>query len=206
MNTKNENKKKNRKVVALILCLCLGVCCVAGGALAKYTTSVSGSDTAKVAKWSFEVNDVDMTPTGNNASMTFDLFNTIKDSDGSSSETDVKTALIAPGTSGSFDVKIENLSEVNATYDLDFSVVNEDAIPVQFSTDGSTWKTYDHINELNVDAEAIAMETGTDTVTVQWKWDFEGDDSADTALGIAAAKGEAPFIQVTCAATFTQVD
>lgn len=205
MNTKNENKKKNRKIVALILCLCLAVCCVAGGAFAKYTTSVSGSDTASVAKWSFEVNDVDMTPTGNNASMTFDLFNTIMDSNGEAAETDVKTDLIAPGTSGSFDVKIENLSEVNAVYALDYTVENTQNVPIQFSLDGADWK--DDINDLDVSDVAIAMENGTDTVTVHWQWPFEsGDDATDTSLGIAAAKGNVPTVTVTCAATFTQVD
>lgn len=203
----NETKsKKNRKIIAIVLCLALAVVCMAGGAMAKYTTSVSGSDTASVAKWHFEVNDVNMTPAGNNASMTFDLFNTIKDSNGTDDEKDVKTDLIAPGTSGSFDLKIENLSEVNAVYDLDFSVKNDSAIPVQFSTDGGkTWKTYDKIGELNVDQKAIAMETGAETVTVQWKWAFDGDDAKDTALGIAAQTA-APTIEVTCAATFTQVD
>lgn len=205
----SEKKTQNkRKIIAVVLCLMLAVACVAGGALAKYTTAVSGDDTATVAKWHFTVNGDNMTPEGNNANMTFNLFDTILDSDGTNAETDVKADLIAPGTSGKFEVAIANLSEVNAKYDLDFSVENTSAIPVQFSTDGgNTWKTYDKINELNVDQKDIAMETGSETITVQWKWDFEGDggDAADTALGIAAQTA-APTIKVTCAATFTQVD
>lgn len=201
-----KSKKTSRKIIAAVLCLALAAACMAGGALAKYTTSVSGSDNATVAKWHFEVNDVNMTPAGNDATMTFDLFETIKDSNGIDDETDVKTDLIAPGTSGEFTLKIENLSEVNAVYDLDFTVDNASGIPVQFSTDGgSTWKTYDRISELNVDQMALAMEEGSDTVRVQWKWAFDGDDAKDTALGIAAQTA-APTIQVTCAATFTQVD
>lgn len=198
--------KKKRKVIAVALCLAMAATCAVGGAVAKYTTSVSGSDTANVAKWHFEVNDVNMTPVGNDAEMTFDLFNTIMDTDGQSPESDVKTNLIAPGTSGSFDVKIENLSEVNAVYDLDFSVKNESGIPIQFSTDGGkTWKTYSQLDELDVHQKAIAMETGAETVKVQWKWAFNGDDSTDTTLGIAAQTA-APSVEVSCAATFTQTD
>ena len=154
-NTNNKTHKK-RKIVALVLCLALGVTCIAGGALAKYTTSVSANDTASVAKWHFEVNDVNMTPTDGSAQMTFDLFNTIMDTDGSSAETDVKTDLIAPGTSGKFDVKIENLSEVNAVYALDYSIENTSNVPLKFSLDGADWK--DDINDLDVSEQAIAIQ------------------------------------------------
>ena len=197
--------KKRRRIVAVVLCLMMALTCAIGGAVAKYTTGVSGSDKANIAKWHFEVNDVNMTPVGNNAEMAFDLFETIKDSNGSDNETDVKTNLIAPGTSGSFVIRIENLSEVNAVYDLDLNVTNESKIPIQFSTDGTNWKTYDKLDDLDVHAKAIAMETGSETITVQWKWAFNGDAATDTALGIAAQTA-APEVTVSCSATFTQTD
>lgn len=206
IGTIKTNSTKKRKIIAIILCLVMAATCAIGGAVAKYTTSVSGNDKASVAKWHFEVNDVNMTPVGNNASMTFDLFNTIMDSDGQTVENDVKENLIAPGTSGEFDIKIENLSGVNAVYDLDFSVTNQNGIPVQFSIDGGkTWKLYNELDALDIHQKAIAMETGTETVKVQWKWDFNGDNAADTVLGIAA-QTTAPEIEVSCTATFTQAD
>jgi hypothetical protein len=203
MEKTNTNTHKKRKIVALLLCMALAITSIAGAALAKYTTNVSANDTASVAKWHFEVNDVNMTPADGEAAMTFDLFKTIMDTDGASAETDVKTDLIAPGTSGKFDVKIENLSEVNAVYSLDYSIENTSNVPLQFSLDGADWKS--DINDLDVSDVAIAMGSGSDTVTVQWKWAFNGDDAADTALGIAAQTA-APTVKVTCAATFTQVD
>lgn len=206
IGTIKTNSTKKRKIIAIILCLVMAATCAIGGAVAKYTTSVSGNDKASVAKWHFEVNDVNMTPVGNNASMTFDLFNTIMDSDGQTVENDVKENLIAPGTSGEFDIKIENLSGVNAVYDLDFSVTNQNGIPVQFSIDGGkTWKLYNELDALDIHQKAIAMETGTETVKVQWKWDFNGDNAADTVLGIAA-QTTAPEIEISCTATFTQAD
>ena len=204
MDKTNTTTHKKRRIVALLLCLALAVTCVAGAALAKYTTSVSGNDTATVAKWMFEVNDTNVTSSADNETMTFDLFNTIKDSDGENAESDVKTDLIAPGTSGAFDVKIENLSEVNAVYSLDYTVQNDSNVPIKFSLDGADWK--DSIDDLDVSEVPIAMETGAETVTVHWMWAFEGgNDAADTALGIAAQTA-APTVTVTCAATFTQVD
>ena len=203
MEKTNTNTHKKRKIVALLLCMALAITSIAGAALAKYTTNVSANDTASVAKWHFEVNDVNMTPADGEAEMTFNLFDTIKSTDGSP-ESAVSTGLIAPGTQGDFAVKIENLSEVDATYSLDFSVANESGIPLKYSVNGTSW--YDDINKIDVNDFEIAKENGTATVNVQWKWDFEGgNDAADTALGIAA-QTEAPTIEVTCAATFTQVD
>ena len=52
---------------------------------------------------------------------------------------------------------------------------------------------------------AIARESGAESVIVYWRWAFEGDDAADTALGIAA-RTAAPNVQITAAITATQVD
>lgn len=58
--------KKSTVRRLLVLCLCLTVITISlvGGTLAKYTTSASGSDSARVAYWGW-----------NNAeTLTFDLF------------------------------------------------------------------------------------------------------------------------------------
>ena len=48
----------------------------------------------------------------------FNLFDTINDTSDGNNETDVKSTKIAPGTKGKFEIKVENLSEVNANYNL----------------------------------------------------------------------------------------
>ena len=167
---------------------------------AKYTSTVSGQDSARVAKWAWEYKGEALTTD----TVKFDLFETILDSDLTNAETDVDVngaaddaTVIAPGTSGQFVVLLENNSEVNATYEIDYTVTNANNIPVEFSVNGGSWGTLE-----DVTATVIAMNGGAAQYTIQWRWVFDGDDSVDTPLGIA---GSAEII-VHAKITMTQVD
>ena len=173
---------------------------------AKYTSSVTGSDFARVAKWEWKSGSEVL-----NDTITFDLFNTIKDENGSA-EADVFNKLgdpktvIAPGTSGSFELKFTNNSEVNAKYKIDYTVV-KNGIPVQFSVDGgATWTD---------DLADVAFKNVTqgteETVKVEWKWAFDSasddypagwNDKSDTDLG----KAGSAEITVTATVTFEQIN
>ena len=111
-------KKKNYnsiKIFAILLLLVMLVLMLIVGTYAKYTTEIEGSDSSVVAKWAWQINDTDVSKS--DTEFSFNLFDTIKDTDGNN-ETDVKTTKIAPGTKGGFEIKVENLSEVNANYNL----------------------------------------------------------------------------------------
>lgn len=179
------------------------------GTWAKYTSTVSGSDSARVAKWSvlFEGADAAQVDT-----FTFDLFNTaLKDSDGNT-ETDVTgkdgAVVIAPGTQGEFVFNLENKSEVTAAYAIDFTVTNANDIPVQFKLNSGEW--VNSIDDLDIafdDADSptsnpLAALTGTDTVTIYWRWNYAGTDATDTQLGKAGTATLGVEVEVT----FTQVD
>ncbi len=196
-------KSKTMRVASFLLVLTLMTSCFVGSTFAKYTSTASGSDTATVAKWSIFVNNNQIA--AENPSITFDLFNTIKDSDGSNNENDVGQNLIAPGTSGSFDLKILNGSEVTAKYEINFEVTNTSNIPIQYSIDnGNTWS-----NTLSsITDKTLTIGAAEVTETVQWRWTFnngEEGNKADTALGITA-QGTAPFITVKATLTAEQVD
>ena len=193
--------KRNNKVVKFaifVLLITIIAFALVAGTYAKYTTEVSGSDTVRVAKWSIKVNGTEIT-TVQDETVTFDLFNTIYDSDGTTTESDVANGLIAPGTSGSFDLQIENLSEVNAEYSIAFEMTNAANVPLEFSTDGKTWGNIDSIEST---ATAIAMSNGTSTVNVKWRWQFEGNH---TDIGIAAQTAP-QNVEVTATITVDQVD
>ena len=118
MNNKKRSSMMVRLVAALAVTMMFTMCLV-GGTFAKYTSSATGNDNANVAKWSFKVGETDI---ATRDTFTFDLFQTITDSDLTSAETDIAPAdgsIIAPGTSGKFSIAIQNLSEVNATYAID---------------------------------------------------------------------------------------
>ena len=206
-------KKDNRtvKFAIIVLALTMIALILVAGTYAKYTSTGSGTSSVTVAKWSFKVGDADITKTN---SFTFDLFKTINEANTTSAEENVAGERIAPGTGGSFDVVLTNESEVDAKYDLAFSITNSSNIPVEFSTDnGSSWVST--ISGINVTGKDIAKSNGTETVTVKWRWAFEGvsstnfktsqTDNTDTALGVAAqtTPGE---LKVKVDVTATQVD
>ena len=201
-NTRKRSSMMVRLVAALAVTMMFTMCFV-GGTFAKYTSSGTGTDTATVAKWSFKVGETDIATTD---TFTFDLFKTIKDSDGINNETEmnpVDGSIIAPGTQGSFDLVLKNESQVTAQYAIDYTVTNNNDIPVKFSVDGGTTWTNDLADVAASDSTKLAANSGTTTIKVQWKWDFNGsDDSFDTALGI----GGNAVLTVKAEVTATQVD
>ena len=204
MNNQRSQRRSSMMVrlVAVLAVVMMFTMCFVGGTFAKYTSSGTGTDTATVAKWSFKVGETDIATTD---TFTFDLFKTIKDSDGINNETEmnpVDGSIIAPGTQGSFDLVLTNASQVTAQYAIDYTVTNNNDIPVKFSVDGGTTWTNDLADVAASDSTKLAANSGTTTITVQWKWVFDGNDANDTALGSAATA----TLTVAAAVTATQVD
>ena len=202
----NNTRKRSSMMVRLVAVLAVTMMftmCFVGGTFAKYTSSATGTDSATVAKWSFKVGETDIATTNTFA---FDLFKTIKDSDGINNETEMNPVdgrIIAPGTQGSFALVLTNASQVTAQYAIDYTVTNNNDIPVKFSVDGGTTWTNDLADVAASDSTKLAANSGTTTIKVQWKWDFNGsDDSFDTALGI----GGNAVLTVKAEVTATQVD
>lgn len=211
---KNNKRSNNLSTFAALALMLVMVCVVTiSGTYAKYTSSSSASDTARVAKWSFTVGGKDITKS---EAITVDLFSTVNDTKGGAKETDVKEGtdevIIAPGTTGSFNLVLANASEVTAAYTIALAETsNTKSIPVEYSLDNSTWKT---ATDFAVDTTANTIAAGGNkTVTVYWKWSFVGNDSTnfkttqtdttDTALGTAET---APSITVQATITAEQVD
>ncbi len=205
--------KKNKVLLLGIITVFVAIfsLTLVSGTWAKYTSSVQASDEARVAKWAWAVNGDDVVAGTAQKDLVFDLFNTIYDSEGQT-ENDVKkdenTTIIAPGTSGSFVVEIENLSEVTGQYAIEFTVKQTSAdgneeivtIPLEYSVNDGTWAST--LSAISASDATKLAASASATVTVQWRWAFEGNDDAnDTKLGIAA-----PSITVTAKLTFTQVD
>lgn len=195
-------KNKTMKMILITLLITMIALVLVSGTYAKYTSSASGSDTARVAKWSFNVGENDIVAKD---TFTFDLFKTITDTDGKT-ETDVVSAnadkVIAPGTSGSFDLVLENKSETSAKYGITYTVTNTASIPVQFSVNGKDW-TDNLANVVESDTDTkLDANNGRKTIKIQWKWAYDGDDTTDVNLGKV---GTAKLI-VQADVTATQID
>ena len=216
-------KNKMMRIASVLLVAVLLSTCAISGTFAKYTSTASGTSTARVAKWSVTVEGTEIGVSPEVTNLAIDLFTTVTDdgtTDGTTDDTNVANGsgevIIAPGTGGRFELNLANNSEVTAQYSVAWTVVeNTNNIPIQYSTDGTNWS--DNINTLDVAADAgttIEIGGAAQSKTVYWRWAFDEDvaghhasqnDTADTALGIAA-QTSAPKITVKATITFTQVD
>lgn len=201
-----ENKKNSKSTLVLIVLLIVVLLSfVVFNTFAKYTSSVSGEDTITAAKWSFKVNGNEIAIIGTEPTVNIDLFKTIKDSNGTADETDVVEKKIAPGTSGSFNLTVQNTSEVTAKYSIDLAITGADNIPLEYKVGDGAWSS--SLSSVAA-SDSTKLAAGSDEVTipVSWKWAFDGDDAKDTATGIAVREGTIGDITVTATITATQVD
>ena len=189
--------------------------------LAKYTTSGTADDSARVAKWGVAV-----TVTGDNA------FATEYAKDDASFDLGTNTVIstekvLAPGTDGSLGTvditgKPEVAVSVNVEVDLNLGDkwVVDGAVycPVIFTVNGDEYKI-DATNDTTAKLEAAVEnairtalghgkhpandDTLAKSVEVLWSWPFAGDDDSDTALGNLAV---APTVGMSITVTVTQID
>lgn len=202
--------KKNvmMRVASILLVAVLLTTCAISGTFAKYVATTTGTDSARVAKWNMRVNE---TGKFNSGTFVFDLFNTVKDTKDGTTETNITPndgTIIAPGTTGSFDITISNQSEVTAKFWFAFSSVETSEIPIQYriTPQGgvpSAWTS--DVATLGI-AYASAVEIavgGNTTYKIEWQWIFDGDDNVDTDLG---KKDVLDTVTVTAVLNAEQVD
>ncbi len=190
---------KFMRIASVLLVAVVLTTCAISGTFAKYTSSTTANDSATVAKWSITLGGKDIQTQKDE--VTFGLFDTINDSDNENDETDVVDTKIAPGTAGSFDLKVKNASEVTAKYTISFSAELNN-VPLQFSTTGAdnSWTT--DITSLTFSDDSVAVNDDEATHTIYWKWDFEANrDTEDTTLGTTPVTAT-----VTASITAEQVD
>ena len=207
------------KIATVLLVAVLITTCSVSGTFAKYTSAATGFASARVARWAFTVGETNITTSN---TLTFNLFSTAYDTNGGTATNDADVAdgstnaVIAPGTWGYFVIQLSNVSEVSAKYTIDFEQVKNNAasgLNLKFykgaasntlPTSSIGWT--DNINNWNIQDTNIAIGA-SDSICLFWKWDYEnGQDSAETALGVNAAGANPPSITVTATITATQVD
>ena len=155
--------KKNymMRIASVLLVVILLTTCAISATFAKYTATGTGTDTASIATWDVKYNGVKISET-----LSFGLFDTITNTGAAGS---VAEGVIAPGTSGTFTVTLDNDSQVAAKYAVSFDTPEN--VPLTFEVVGT------QTNTLAVGADPV-------TVTINWEWPFETEngDAADTAL------------------------
>ncbi len=224
--------KKNTmmRLASLLLVLTLLSTCAISGTFAKYVSSNSGSDSARVAKWG-----VTVTAAGTTFAKAYkDAATDVNADQTVRAEASSTVNVVAPGTNGSMAaVALTGTPEVDVrvTYSavFDFSanwVDSNGAVycPIVItignqkysyagtkSTSLDAFETYlnNKVAEYskNYDANTNLANVGADSLNIGWEWAYEGNNDAnDTYLGNQAAANNAATIQVTITCTVTQVD
>lgn len=198
--------KKNvmMRVASVLLIAVLITTCGISGTFAKYVSTASVNNTARVAKWGW-----------GDTSISIDLFDDTYDQTVDSSN---DANVIAPGTSktGTLTWTPADTFAPEVDYVLSFALTGN--IPEAIETeldwtlkiDDGNVTTYTTFTALKaaLEAKTYAGDASEDapTVSIQigWVWAFDGgDDAADTALGNAATLAE---LSVTVTMTATQVN
>ena len=191
--------KKNvmMRVASALLVAVLMTTCAISGTFAKYTTSATGSDSARVAKWGIEITGLSAT----NA-----MFADVYKNGESEVVVKAETKVVAPGTSGNFgtitiagdpEVAFETVYDVSFDLGDNWKVEGVEYCPIVFKVNSTSFKLgvggIDSIEDLeNAVIEAVEDLSATydtegsvnETITVEWEWAFTGnDDAKDTILG-----------------------
>ncbi len=134
---------------------------IGGQAYAKYISQVRGNGIAEIATWSFKVNgekeqvqEIRLASTCNNQTLVNNK--------------------IAPGTSGSFNIKIDATgSDVGINYNITFAQEENKPQNLKFVYGGIE---YSSIKELEGKLSGMIEANERDktrTINVRWQWDYE---------------------------------
>ena len=181
---------KNKKSMFVILLLLLvGVSSIyVARTYAKYIGEAEGTGSAVVAKWAFEDDNVTAI---NNISL-----------EGTADVSTLSDGKIAPGTSGSFVINLNNEnSEVGVDFTISMGTITDKPANLKFYKDAN--HTTEFVPGTTTITGQLAAEdaTGVD-VTLYWAWEYETGtvtdgvatgDAADTQAGEAATSLSIPI-------------
>ena len=202
---KKTFKNRLHILVCLVLMFTLISTCMMTGTLAKYVSTASGTDTARVAKWGFiGINTVDIfSSTYVNAG----TVTTVRAANGTDK-------VVAPGTSGGFTFGLASgTSEVATKVTFAVTETNTSAIPIVYSYGGNYYSnvlsgtaylkvpdatTFTAVTIAgNLAALATVFNTATAVIppgtnyttalsgALDWYWAFEQDATNTTGANIA---------------------
>ena len=225
MNNTSKRSSMMVRLVAVLAVVMMFTMCFVGGTFAKYTTSKSGTDSARVAKWGVKITGEATTfakeYAKDNNSFTVAANTVVSTED-----------VVAPGTGGNMAAfTITGQPEVavrvafTGTLELGDKWVDAGSnyyCPIEIKVGDTTFKGTSYASA-DLFEEAVNTKIATftkdyaagtnlstisgDAPAISWKWAFEGnDDVKDTYLGKQAAAGNAATISLSVTVTVTQID
>lgn len=175
-------------VIAVLLVAVAVTSYAVSGTYAKYTTSITKADSARVAKWGIGIE--------NNIDLFKDSYTDVVGKNGNK--------VVAPGTQGEYTFTLSGAPET--AYTLDVVVSGEDNIgQIVYNLDG---KEYTTMTELVAAIDALynptqvyaAGTSSASTHTIAWYWLYdqnETEDTQDTTLGNAGTATVTLNVKIT---------
>ena len=177
---------KNKKVyILLLLLLTIGVTSLClKDTYAKYTSSISKNSIVSIAKWNFKKD--------NNQNININLKENYDESTliSTRNQDGFETKIIAPGTEGSFDIKLVNTSEVGADFTVSIDKINKLPENIKFYKD-ENYQTELIPGTSKITGSLKANDKEGLSIKIYWKWAYEtgtnnnevySGDAIDTAL------------------------
>lgn len=169
--------KKNlvMRIAAVVLMCTLVTACFASSTFARYTSTSTTENTVTVAKWKITTkadgsNDI----TADDS--TFELTASTLYEEDKYGTAEENADYVAPGTCGSFDVQINNESDVDAEYALVLTPSTSMPANIKFYKEVSNGKVATEATDMTWTGDIARGESAT--VTVYWQWTL-GDAHAD---------------------------
>ena len=190
------NQPKSLRTAAFLLAAVLATSCFVGGTLARYTTSTTSQDQARVAIWGI-----------NGDTVTMELFDSEYDLNGNKvAKSWNGDKIIAPGTNMASKFSIVNLDDTLAPevmyeikIDVDDTEIDQrilDNPSIQWKLDDNSWGTWEStktdILALSGDASGVktyqALEIADEFAngkehTIAWQWKLDDNNVQDTEMG-----------------------
>lgn len=172
-------KKRNLTTLTIVAVLLVLLTLIAvSGTYAKYTTTITGSSTAVIAKWNFKASETTVGELSSTQTFTIDLADTATVGKVTVGEGDDAVNKIQPGSKGEIEITIDNTgSDVAATLNIEAKTIEGAKLSeTQFDFSEPVIK---------VDgATATSVPAGkTGTAVVTWEWLYNADDAADNSVG-----------------------
>ena len=158
---------KKTYIVVLILFM-LFVSVAVPMTYARYKNENDATGEVKVAKWDIKVNGKSI-----DEELIIDLFNSVEN------VSDTTTNYIMPGSQGSFDLKIENESDVTALVSISLEeVLNNKNIPIVYSlTEQGEYKDDKDFIIANDEEVVFGEINNIKNYKIYWQWPFYSDDN-----------------------------
>ncbi len=155
---------KEKKVVLFVLLgIILSLVGIGGASYSLYKSSPRGRTSGAIANWNFTVN---------NSKDTFSI-------DLAKNANNVNNGKLAPGAYGSFDIKLDASStDVDVNYKITFSNMKGKPVSLKFYLD-ENYTTEVDLEKTQLNGIIYQGDNMVKTVTVYWKWDYNGIDDND---------------------------